>query len=213
MKTKSVEESEKPAFAIRVHLTDGMVESFAQTDVAEAQKLWDKIEPSRLFAQSRLVVASEHSKSVFVTANILRVDFIQEINECWQFPGGYSDVVELSEEDFKKNAHLDEPELMAERKKSTPVGDLLVSFLKLHITGAKPLFLMIEFPVKLPAENQSFMQFLLSKAGLHLRLRGGGIGVVNLAHLAGYTVYPGLAQVPSDAWFAEPVLTETPCDC
>lgn len=32
MKTKSVEESEKPAFAIRVHLTDGSVESFAQTD-------------------------------------------------------------------------------------------------------------------------------------------------------------------------------------
>lgn len=205
MKTKSRETSPKPAFAIRVYLTDGSVESFAPTDAAGAQKLWDQIEPSRLFAQSRIVVAGEHSKSVFATAHVLRLDVIQDTYECWQFPGGYSDVVELSEAQFRKLAHLDQPELMARREQPTPVGDPLVSFLKLHLTGAKPLFLMIEFPVKLPAENQSSMQFLLSKGSLHMRLRGGGIGVVNLAHLAGYTVYPGVAQVPADTWFAEPL--------
>ena len=73
------------------------------------------------------------------------------------------------------------------------------------MAGGKPLFLMVEFPVKLPAENYSFMNFLLSKGSFHMRLRGGGIGVVNLAHLAGYTVYPGVAQVPADTWFAEPI--------
>lgn len=209
VKTKTPINLEKPAFAIRIHLTDGSVESFAPTDEAEAQKLWDKIEPSRLFAQSRLVLAGEHSKSVFATSHVLRVDFIQDTYECWQFPGGYSDVVELSEAEFREHAHLDQPELMARREQPTPVGDLLVSFLKLNIAGAKPLYLMIEFPVKLPAENQSFMQFMLSKSGLHMRLCGGGIGVVNLAHLAGYTVYPGVAQVPADSWFVEPLSNET----
>lgn len=209
MKTNSIEKLQRPGLVIRVHLVDGSVQSFAQTDADEMQKLWDKIEPSRMFAQSRIVLASEHSKSVFVTAQILRVDFIQDTNECWQFPGGYSDVVELSEEDFRQRARLDQPELMPKREQPTPVGDLLVSFLKLHLTGAKPLYLMIEFPVKLPAENQSFMQFMLSKSGLHMRLSGGGIGVVNLAHLAGYTVYPGVAQVPADSWFAEPLSSET----
>jgi hypothetical protein len=210
MKTKSLEKSQRPPFTIRVHLTDGSVESFAPATGTEAKKLWDQIEPSRLFAQSRLILAGEHSKSVFVTAHILRVDFIQDTYECWQFPGGYSDVVELSEADFRKRAHLDQPDLMPRREEPTPVGDLLVSFLKLHIAGARPLFLMIEFPVKLPAENQSFVRFLLSKGGFHMRLRGGGFGVVNLAHLAGYTVYPGVAQVPADTWFAEPLLNEKP---
>jgi hypothetical protein len=209
MKTNSHAESQKPGFVIRVHLTDGSVESFAQPDEAEAQKLWQKIEPSRLFAPTRLVLAGEHSKSVFVTAQIVRVDFIQESNECWEFPGGYSDIVELSGEEFRKHARLDQPERMAKRAQPTPVGDPLVSFLKLHMAGRKPLFLMVEFPVKLPAENQSFMQFLLSKGGFHMRLRGGGIGVVNLAHLAGYTVYPGVAQIPADSWLAEPVLNKT----
>ena len=40
---------------------------------------------------------------------------------------------------------------------------------------------------------------------LCVRLRTGGIGVVNLANLAGYTVYPGVAQIPADSWVAEPV--------
>ena len=44
----------------------------------------------------------------------------------------------------------------------------------------------------------------LIRRGL-MRLRGGGIGILNLANLAGSTVYPGVAQIPADAWLAEPV--------
>jgi hypothetical protein len=69
---------------------------------------------------------------------------------------------------------------------------------------------MAELSVKLPAENQSFMRFLLSKTGFHMRLRGGGVGVVNLAQLSGYTAYPGVAQVPSDSWPAEPIMNTSP---
>jgi hypothetical protein len=208
MKSDPSAEASKPAFVIRVHLTDGSVESFAVTDAAEAGRIWEAIEPSRLFAQTRLVLAGEYSKSVFVSAEILRLDIIQHIYECWQFPGGYSDVVELSETDFRKHAHLDQPALMARRNHPTPVGDIMVSFVKLYLTGGRPVFLMVEFPAKLPAESQSFMQFLLAKGGFHLRLRGGGFGVINLAHLAGYTVYPGVAQVPADTWITEPMANE-----
>ena len=176
-----------------------------QADEATARKIWQAIDPVRLFAQQRVVIAGTYAKSVFVGSEIVRIDFVQQFCPCWEFPQGYSDVVELSEADFRKHAHLDEPELMPKREQGTPVGDLLVSFLQLQFRNSAPLFLMTEFSVKLPVENQSFMRFLLSKTGFHMRLRGGGIGVVNLAHLAGYTVYPGVAQVPSDTWAAEPV--------
>jgi len=193
---------------IRVYLTDGSVESFAQPDEARARALWDSLDPLRLFAQPRVVIAGVASKSVFVGSEIVRLDFVQHFCPCWQFPQGYSDIIDLSEADFRKNAHLDQPELMAKREQHTPVGDLLVSFLQLRFKVSAPLFLMVEASAKLPAESQSFMRFLLSKTGFHLRLRGGGVGVVNLVHLAGYTVYPGVAQIPSDAWLAEPVLLE-----
>ena len=196
----------KTALTIRFHLTDGSVHSFTQPDAAISEKLWDAIEPSRLFTHQRIVVGSEHSKTVFVSSEISRVDFLHHSFQCWQFPGGYSDIVELCEEEFRKHAHLDQPALMVKRDQPTPAGDLLVSFVKLHMRGGAPQFVMVEAPAKLPAESQSFMQFMLSKAAVHMRLRGGGIGVLNLANLAAYSVYPGVAQIPADAWLAEPVL-------
>jgi hypothetical protein len=205
MTTNSQTNLSKPLLTIRLHLTDGSVHSFTQADSAINEKLWDDIDPSRLFAHQRIVIGSEHSKSVFVAAEVIRVDFLHESFQCWEFPGGYSDIVELSEEEFRKHAHLDQPALMSKREQPTPVGDLLVSFVKLQMRGVCPLFVMVEIPVKLPAESQSFMHFMLSKGAVHMRLRGGGIGVLNLANLAGYTVYPGVAQIPSDAWLAEPV--------
>jgi hypothetical protein len=193
-----------PAMIVRIHLTDGSVESFVQPDEPTARWTWDNIDPLRLFAQQRIVIAGTHSKSVFVCSEIVRIDFVQTFCPCWQFPEGYADIVELSEADFRKNARLEQPELMTKREQPVAVGDLLVNFLKLQFRGAPPLFLMSEFSVKLPVDNQSFMRFLLSKTGFHMRLRGGGVGVVNLAQLAGYTVYPGVPQVPSDSWLAEP---------
>jgi len=195
--------SSSPAMLINVQLADGSVQSFAQAEEAQAKKIMQSIDPVRLFGQQRLVIAGTYSKSVFVCSEIVRIDFIQSCYGCWKFPEGYSDVVELSEADFRKNAHLDEPELMPKREQCTPVGDLLVSFLQLQLKTVAPIFLMTEFSVKLPVENQSFMRFLLSKTGFHTRLPGGGVGVVNLAQLAGYTAYPGVAQVPSDSWNAE----------
>ncbi len=195
----------KPVLTIRFHLTDGSVQSFVQADEATARKLWEGVDPARLFARPRIVIGSEHSKAVFVSAETIRVDFLQDSFQCWKFPGGYSDIVELSEEEFRKHAHLDQPALMVKREQPTPAGDLLVSFVKLQMRGGRPLFVMVEIPVKLPAESQSFMQFMLSKAAVHMRLRGGGVGVLNLANLAAYAVYPGVAQIPADAWLAEPI--------
>ena len=205
MNMNTLSHTTSPAMIVRIHLAGGTVESFVQESEAKARELWERIDPVRLFAQPRLVIAGTRSKSVFAGSQIVRIDFVQQFCPCWQFPEGYSDIVDLSEADFRKHAHLDQPELMPKREQPLPVGDLLVSFLKLQFRNGPPLFLMAEASVRLPAENQSFMRFLLSKTGFHLRLRGGGVGVVNLAHLAGYTVYPGVAQVPSDAWLAEPV--------
>ena len=206
MKTDPQKNPSRPALTIRFHLTDGSVHSFVQTDAAAARKLWDGVDPARLFARPRIVIGSDHSKAVFVSAETVRVDFLQDSFQCWEFPGGYSDIVELSEKEFRNHAHLDQPALMAKRVQPIPVGDLLVSFAQLQMRGGRPQFVMIEIPVKLPAESQSFLQFMLSKAAVHMRLRGGGIGVLNLANLAAYTVYPGVAQIPADAWLAEPVL-------
>jgi hypothetical protein len=205
MKADQLDDEPRPALIVRIHLTDGSVQSFVQTDDAVAGAIWDSVDPARFFSNPRIVIGSEHSKAVFVSAETIRVDFVQDTFDCWKFPGGYSDIVELSEEEYRKHAHLDEPALMPKREQPAVVGDLFVSFIKLQMRGSLPLFIMTEFPVKLPAESQSFMRFMLSKSSIHMRLRGGGIGIINLANLAAYTAYPGMAQLPADSWPAEPV--------
>src|SRR6266849_6850358 len=197
MKTNPSESSSQPILTIRFHLTDGSVHSFVQTDDTAARKLWEGVDPARLFARPRVVIGSKHSKAVFVSAETIRVDFLHDSFQCWEFPGGYSDIVELSEDEFREHARLDQPALMVKREQPTPAGDLLVSFAKLQMRGGRPLFVMVEIPVKLPAESESFVQLMLSKAAVHMRLRGGGIGVLNLANLAAYTVYPGVAPIPA----------------
>src|SRR5216117_4074284 len=136
-------ETLNPVLTIRFHLTDGSIQSFVQTDPAAAQKVWDGVDPARLFARPRIVIGSEHSKVVFVSSELIRVDFIHESFQCWEFPGGYSDIVELSKDELRKHAHLDQPPLMAKRAQPTPVGDLLVSFVKLQMRGSHPLFVMV----------------------------------------------------------------------
>jgi len=210
MKTATRSHTPKGALIIRFHLTDGSVHSFVQNDDAVARKIWEQVDPARFFARPRVVIGSQHSKAVFVSSETIRVDFLHHSFQCWEFAGGYSDIVELTEAEFRKHAHLDQPERMVKREQSTPTGDLLVSFVHLHLRGGSPVFVMVEVPVKLPAESQSFMQFLLSKGAVHMRLRGGGVGILNLANLAGYTVYPGVAQIPADSWLAEPQLDPSP---
>jgi hypothetical protein len=204
MKANILEKKWKSALTIRFHLTDGSVHPFVQTHDAVAKQILDGVDAARLFARPRIVIGSEHSKTVFVTAETIRVDFLHDSFQFWTFPAGYSDIVELSEEEFRRHAHLDQPEMMVKRERPTPLDDLIVSFVRLQMRGGDPLFVMVEAPAKLPAESQSFMQFLLSKGAIHMRLRGGGIGVVNLANLAAYAVYPGVAQIPADSWLAEP---------
>ena len=194
---------ESEPFLLRIYQSDGTSESFALRDAAQASGICQKTEAARLFAQPRLIVAGDCFKSVFVTGRILRVDFVQNNLKCWEFPGGYADMVELTEEEFRGHAHLDEPELMARREECIPVGDLVVSFLELRMAGGTRFFLMAEYPVRLPAENQSLMRLLLSSGVFHMRLARGGIGLVNLANLVSYTVYPGVAQAPADTWLAE----------
>ena len=73
--------------------------------------------------------------------------------------------------------------------------------------GGSHVYLMNEALIKLPSESQSYMQRLLSRGTLGVRLAGGGQGFLNLANLIGYSVYPGVAEVPADTWMAWPQAT------
>jgi hypothetical protein len=193
----------RAALEIRFHFVDGSTETFTQTDAEAANAIRHQINLSSLFHQSRIVVADDYSKSVFVCSEINRIDFVSDCSGFSRIPSDHADLVELTEAEFNRHVPQDEPERLEKRQQSRYVGDLLVSYIHLRMRGGSHVYVMNEAIIKLPIDSQSFMQRLLSKGLYGIRLRGGGYGILNLQNLIGYTVYPGVPEVPSDAWIAD----------
>ncbi len=196
--------SSRPALEIRFQFVDGSSETFIQPDAEAAEVIRQRMNSSNLFTQSRIVVADDYSKSVFVCAQVNRVDLVFNGSDHSRILPDYADLVELTETEFRQCVPVNDPTLLQRRDRHLKVGDLMVSFLHLQMKGGCHVYLMREALVKLPAESQSFMQRLLSKGTYGIRLREGGQGLLNLQNLIGYTVYPGVPELPADTWMAQP---------
>ena len=196
-----------PAMEVRFHFVDGSRKTFVQYDGERAETTLQQIKPSHLFSQARIVVADDYSKSVFVCSQISRIDLLFNGSGFGNLPSDHVDLVELDEQEFRELVPLHEPTRLNKREQARHVGDLLVSFLELRMAGGSNIYVMNEALMKLPVENHSFMQRLLSGGAYCIRLRHGGIGVINLQNLIGYTVYPGVPEVPADTWVAWPKRT------
>ncbi|HXI69970.1 MAG TPA: hypothetical protein VNN22_06385 [Verrucomicrobiae bacterium] len=197
----------RPALEIRIHFADGSRETFVQPDPEISERILQQINPSHLFSQSRIVVADDYSKSVFVCSQIDRIDFVYDGDGFAHLPNDHADLVELTEAAFHRHVPLHNPSRLDKRVQRRRAGDLQVSFLNLRMRGRSQVYLMNETLVKFPVENQSYMQRLLSKGALAIRLPGGGQSYLNLANLIGYSVYPGVPEIPSDSWMAQPQAT------
>ena len=187
---------------IRFQFVDGSVANFFQPDPKVAEHIWSRINVAHLFTRPRIVIADDYSKSVFVCSQINRIDFSFEGSDFSHLPNDHAELVELTDEEFCAHVPLDDPARLEKRVQPRHVGDLLVSFLHLRMRGGNNVYLMNETLVKLPVENHSFMQRLLSGGCYSIRLKGGGHGFVNLSNLVGYTVYPGVPEIPGDSWTA-----------
>jgi hypothetical protein len=194
----------RPALEIRFQFVDGTEETFIQNDAERTENFLRVINPAHLFYQSRIVVADDYSKSVFVCSQINRIDFVFRGHGFSHIPADHADLVELSEADFRKHVPSSDLSGLQKRTQHRRVGDLLVSFLNLRMRGGSHVYLMNETLVKLPPDNHSYMQRLLSKGPLCIRQPRGGETALNLANLIGYSVYPGVTEIPADSWMAQP---------
>jgi len=202
LRTEPISKQNEAPLEIRFQFVDGSVANFFQSDPEIAQGIWSRIKVAYLFTRPRIVVADDYSKSVFLCSQINRIDFVFDGSGFSQIPKDHADLVELSEEDFRARVPLEDPARLERRVQPRRVGDLLVSFLHLRMRGGSNVYLMNETLVKLPVENHSFMQRLLSGGSYSIRLKSGGQGFLNLSNLLGYTVYPGVPEIPSDSWLA-----------
>src|SRR3989442_3563885 len=146
--------SSRPALEIRFHFVDGSSETFIQPDAEAAEAIRQRATSSNLFNQSRILVADDYSKSVFVCAQINRVDLVFNGSGHSRIPPDYADLVELTETEFHQYVPVNDSALLQKRDRVLHVGDLMVSFLHLRMMGGSHVYLMRAALVKLSSESQ-----------------------------------------------------------
>jgi hypothetical protein len=185
---------------IRIHSESNSVATFFQDNPAVVSAIVKNIQSTKIFSGNILTIAGEYSLTSFATARVTRIDLVAQDLPLWKQPEDILDVVELSEEEFRKRSHLDEPSRLERRRTPKQTGQFALVFVALEMTGGTQIFLAAKIRVGLPAERLQRLRTLFSSTAVHFRARGGGTAFVNLKNLVRFTLNPGPDVTPSDAW-------------
>ena len=105
----------RPALEIRFHFVDGSKKTFITANSEAAEAIRDRINLANVFHQTRIVVADDYSKSVFVCSQINRVDFLFNGSGFSIIPPDHADLVELTKAEFDQCVPMSDPTLLQKR--------------------------------------------------------------------------------------------------
>src|SRR5882724_3564008 len=192
-----------PRLRICVHGVDGSVATFTQDKPALMRRILEDCQNPHFFTQDRITIAGQHSVTTFAASNIARIDLDYKRFSDWRFPQGIRNITELTEPEFLYHASLLDLEHLEQRRQPRAAGGPVVGFLDIEMLGGRHLFLKILAIEELPADRLQRIHSFLAAPSLSFRLQSGGLAIVNLAHVVRFTSYPGLPEVPTDAWSAD----------
>jgi len=190
---------------IDVHSVDGLVSAFQQTGEDSVGKLLEQAQPGRIFLQPYLAISSPRSLTVFPPARVVRVDLVMDYFPNWPFHNGVRDARELGEEEFRLCV-TGTPEAPANAM------ELRLVYVEIEMTNGEQIYLEIE--VRFREEHLTGVDFgmllqnLLSAPSMHARRLGGGVILINPAHILRTQFYPAPPHPPLSAWSAGPISEE-----
>ena len=183
------------ALEVHIHLVDGRVIQFVQDQVVAAQKVLDHIQPKRLFTAQNLMVGGGHALTAIPSSAIVRLDLIGDRLPDWSFQFEAEDIQEITEEDYIARYRPDALEM------ALP-GERITVYAEMEMANGQRLFTEVHtrLELRLPLEQNVFIQQIFSAGGLHFRRRTGGISILNPANITRLTFYPGPTLLPAGAW-------------
>ncbi len=187
---------------IRIHLIDGSVVSFKQTDPGISRQIISQVQPERVFSQPYLTIAGASSLTGIPCAKVAALEFVTEVYPGWLFPQEITDIVEITEESFRAG-YLSFREALRKREQAPAIGDPYVSYGEILLGGGKKFFVEVRGVIRNVVEQRRLVHQVFSAACLVSRRREGGALLVNPANLLTVEFSPGPREIPSTAWPAE----------
>jgi hypothetical protein len=107
--------------------------------------------------------------------------------------------VELTGVEYQ--ALIQNPAMREQWELSSAPDESLAVFLNLHLADGHNLFLTMEVQAELlQSDLWDTGGFFFKGSGICFRMRGGGIAVLNIAHLTGLTLFPKPPQLLNEMW-------------
>jgi hypothetical protein len=185
---------------ILIHTQGDSVETFFQDNPALVARILKEIQPAKVFTGDIITIAGDYSLTSFVASRVNRVDLIAEDLPLWEYPTDILYVVELTEDDFRKRSHVNDPARLERRRSPKRTGEFAVVFVEVEMTGGDRIFLAAEIQVGLAVERRQRLHMLFSAPAVHFRLLQGGISILNLKNLVRFTMNPGPDVTPMGVW-------------
>ncbi|MCE5230404.1 hypothetical protein LLG95_12535 [bacterium] len=190
---------------IRVHLVDGSVCAYAQSDPDANKNMMEGFEPLRLFSQPYFAVESIDGVTVFPCSKIARVEMFPDPDPGWvvgpRFPN--TRVREVTRADLERALTGDEgAELI--RKNRAP-GENFHGFVVLMMADAAEVVIEIQTRVAFVPDQKLFLEMLSGLNTMFFPGNSGGYVFVNTANLMRMNILPGQPDIAPRAWRAEPV--------
>ena len=194
------------ALEIHVHLEDGRVAKFVQSDPVLARKTLTLIHPGKLFSQRLITIHGDHSLTAYPCASIVRIDFVTDMALDWPFHHGAIAIDQILPTEFEERCLA---AITARRKSSGPPtpGEPITLYAQQELVNGERLFLEVHttLQVRTSVDQNVFINNLFSSGGLHARRREGGMIIVNPAKLVSMALHPGPMEYTPGSWLANPM--------
>lgn len=184
---------------IRVHGIDGSLATFAQNDPDLVNRTLGEFNPARIFTQTKISIAGNHSVTTFIPPLITRIDLITDRLSVWDFLFAIGALLELTETKFQE--FVDGWQRQSHRRSS----DDFPIFLEIEMVDGQRLFLWMDIVAGLPDDRLLRIYSLLKKRSIIFGLCAGGIGILNPANMVRFLVYPDSLASPAAARPTHPV--------
>lgn len=181
--------AQSPLLQIQTYGTDGAIRMFRQDDPEVAKHTLMKLNPGKLFEEDTVTIHDGSSEATFAASGLARIDLITDRLSVWDFPFVLGAHVELTEAEYREC--LDDPHQWA----SMASQSAILVVLKITMVNGQHYFFSMEVVGGLSAVRMSRLHSMLKAGRFIFGLRTGGIGVLNLANMMQFSVYPN----PPDA--------------
>lgn len=192
---------------IQVHLEDGRVAKFQQTDPTVIKHTLDSFQPTRVFAQKVLMFGDDQSLSAFQVNTVARIDLVAPYVPDYPFYNGVLDIQMITPDEFKERYTPKTFVALQQHAQENP-GEPITVFSEFELVNGQRLFqqVCVRVEERLPLEQGMFVSQLFHAHGLHGRCREGGVVVVNPTNILRFTLYPPPPTLPPGAWAANRII-------